>query len=68
MKPLLSAAGISYRELRIDEDDRVRALVESLGVMAAPTLLRVGVDGSTDVAAGMPAVMAVLASSTPKRV
>ena len=68
VKPLLSAAGIAYRELRIDEDDRVRALVESLGVMAAPTLLRVGVDGSTDVAAGMPAVMAVLASSTPKRV
>lgn len=68
VKPLLSAAGVAYRELRIDEDDRARALVDRLEIMAAPTLLRVGADGSTDVAAGMPAVMAVLASSAPKRV
>lgn len=68
VKPLLSAAGIAYRELRIDEDDRARALVDRLGIMAAPTLLRVGADGSTDVAVGMPAVMAVLTSSAPKRV
>lgn len=68
VKPLLSAAGVAYRELRIDEDDRVRALVDRLEIMAAPTLLRVGADGSMDVAAGMPAVMAVLASSAPKRV
>ena len=59
VKPLLSAAGIAYRELRIDEDAAsARSLRAWLGVMAAPTLLRVAADGSRMRRPACPPIMA----------
>ena len=68
VKPLLSSAGIAYRELRIDDDARAREVADRLGIMAAPTLLFVAADGSVDAAAGMPAIMTALSEAAPRRV
>ena len=67
VKPLLSSAGIAYRELRIDDDARARAVADRLGIMAAPTLLFVAADGSVDATAGMPAIAAALSEAAPQR-
>ncbi len=68
VKPLLSSAGIAYRELCIDDDARARAVADRLGIMVAPTLLFVAADGSVDATAGMPAIMAALSEAAPQSV